>query len=155
VAAGGMRIADYDPQARAVGLVVAWADRTSKLSHLEARTAEQLGKDTTRIVDQIAESLANENGVDVARGGLFQLFKVVIGKRLFERDFKRGGRLVLVRDDSNGHGEYGFTPGGLFRIGASGENGEDAVELFGEHDAGEFVGEGHGAERKFLVGALA
>src|SRR4029077_14763109 len=36
-----------------------------------------------------------------------------------------------------------------------GEDGEGAVELLGEHDAGKFVRVGHGAERKFLVSALA
>src|SRR5256885_16031901 len=46
-------------------------------------------------------------------------------------------------------------PRGLFRIGATGEDGEGAVQLLGEHDAGEFVREGHRAERKFLVRALA
>jgi len=48
-----------------------------------------------------------------------------------------------------------LTLGGLFRIGAAGEDSEGAVELLSEHDAGEFVGESHGAERKSVVSALA
>src|SRR5438046_934560 len=49
---------------------------------------------------------------------------------------------------------YGFTPRGLFRIGAAGENGKRPIELFCEHDAGERVGESHRAKRKLLVGPL-
>src|SRR5204863_6616546 len=49
---------------------------------------------------------------------------------------------------------YGFTPRGLFRIGAAGENGKRPIKLFREHDAGEFVREGHGAEGKFVLSTL-
>src|SRR5256884_4930699 len=49
---------------------------------------------------------------------------------------------------------YGFTPRGLFRIGAAGENGKRPIKLFREHDAGEFVRVGHGAEGKFVLSAL-
>jgi hypothetical protein len=40
-------------------------------------------------------------------------------------------------------------------IRVSGEDGEGAVDLFAEDDAGEFVGEGHGAEGEERCGALA
>ena len=40
-------------------------------------------------------------------------------------------------------------------VGVSGEDGEGAVELLGEHDAGQLVGKGHGAEGEQQVGALA
>ena len=40
-------------------------------------------------------------------------------------------------------------------VGVSGEDGECAIELLGEHDAGELVGKGHGAEGEQEGGALA
>src|ERR1700674_5470115 len=42
-----------------------------------------------------------------------------------------------------------------FRVGMSGENGEGAVELLGEHGAGQFVGKREGGKRKFLRRAPA
>src|SRR5207245_10784943 len=99
--------------------------------------------------------LRDENGVNVARSGLFELMEIVIGQRLFEGDFDSGRRLVVVGCDSNGHGAYGFTLRGLFRIGAAGENGEGAVELLGEYDACELVRTRHGTKREFLGAALA
>ncbi len=81
--------------------------------------------------------------------------KVVIGERILERNFDCRRGPIGVGRDADGHDIYSFTQRELFRVGAAGENGEGAVELLGEHDAGEFVRKGHGAERKFLVGALA
>jgi len=43
----------------------------------------------------------------------------------------------------------------LFGVGAAGEDGEGAVDLLSEHDAGELVGVGHGAQGDFLFDALA
>jgi hypothetical protein len=115
--------------------------------------SEEIHKDATGVVDKIAEALGNEDGVDVAGSGLLELVQVVIGEGSFERDFDGGGGPIGVGRDTNGHGLYGFTLRGLFRVGAAGEDGEGAVELLGEHDAGEFVRKGHGAERKSVVGA--
>jgi hypothetical protein len=122
---------------------------------LERRMSEEIHEDAAGVVDKIAEALGNEDDVDVAGSGLLELVQVVIGEGSFERDFDGGGGPIGVGRDANGHGLYGFTLRGLFRVGAAGEDGKGAVELLGEHDACEFVGEGHGAERKFLVGALA
>src|SRR6266446_3479373 len=155
VAVGGICVAENNPQAGAVGLFIVRANGAGELSDFQTRAADQVSENTASIVYKITESLGNEDGVNVAGRGLFELVKVVVGERFFERDFDGGGRLVLVRDDSNGHGGYGFTPRRLFRIGAARKNCEGAVELLGEHDAGEFVREGHRAERKLLVGALA
>ena len=49
----------------------------------------------------------------------------------------------------------GSTLHGSFRVGASGKNRERAIELFGKHDAGKFVGVGHRTERELLTDALA
>src|SRR6266704_681332 len=155
VAVSGICVAENDPQAGAVGLFIVRANSAGELSDFQTGAADQVGENAASVVNEVAKTLANEDGVNVAGRGLFELVKVVVGERLFERDFDGRRRLVLVRDDSNGHGGYGFTPRRLFRVGAAGKNGEGAVELLGEHDAGEFVREGHRAERKLLVGALA
>src|SRR5437762_3002833 len=92
---------------------------------------------------------------DLAGRGLLELEKVVIGERILERNFDCRRGPIGVERDADGHDIYSFTQRELFRIGAAGEDGESPIELLGEHDAGEFVRKGHGAERKFLVGALA
>src|SRR5271155_4112909 len=43
----------------------------------------------------------------------------------------------------------------LFGVRTAREDSEGAINLFGEHDAGEFVRVGHGAERDFLFYAPA
>jgi hypothetical protein len=169
----GMRILEYDPQAGAVALVIARADGASELREFEGqrsrvseieigvfrrillkrRMSEEIYEDAAGVVDQVAESLRDEYGVHVAGRGLFELVKVVVWEGIFKRDFDGSRGPSCVRRDADGHEDYSFTPHPLFRVGAAGEDGEGAVELFGEHDAGEFVRVGHGAERKLLVGA--
>jgi hypothetical protein len=170
-----VRVSENDPQARTVALITAGADGARELRQFEwqrggvseieirvlgrirlvGRMGEEIHEDAAGIVDEIAKSLGNKNAVYVARSRMFELMEIVIEQRLFEWDFDGGGGLALVGCNSNGHDGYGFTPRGLFRIGAAGEDGEGAVELLGEHDASEFVRKSHGAEREFLVRALA
>jgi hypothetical protein len=144
-AVGGMGVAENDPETGAIGFVVAGADSAGELSEFEAGAAEEFGENAAGVVDEVAEALGDEDGIYVAGRGLLELVKVVIGEGIFERDLDGGGGLIGVRRNVDGHGDS-FTLRALFRIGAAGEDGEGAVELFGEHDAGEFVGEGHGAE---------
>jgi hypothetical protein len=170
-----MRILENDPQAGAVGLVVAGADGAGELGELqrerrrmseievsvfrrvsmEGWKGEQLHEDAASIIDQVAETLRDEDGVHVAGCGLLELVEVVVRKRALQRNFDGGGGPIGVGRNSDGHSLYGFTLRALFRVGAAGEDGEGAVELFGEHDPGEFMGESHGAQRESLVGALA
>src|ERR1700674_1378131 len=171
----GMRVLENDPQAGAVALVVAGADGAGELSQLErkrrrmgeievgvfrrvgleGRMGEQIHEYAAGVIDEVTEALRDEDGVHVAGRGLLELVDVVIRKRVFERDFDGSGGPIGVGRDADGHSLYGFTLRALFRVGAAGEDGEGAVELFGKHDAGEFVGESQSAERKLLVGALA
>jgi hypothetical protein len=171
----GMRILENDPQAGPVALVIAGANGAAELSQferrrhrmreievgvfrrvrLEWRMSEEIHEDAAGVVDEVAETLRGEDGVDVAGRGLLELVQVVIGERIFERDFDGSGGPIGVGRNVNGHGLYGFTLRALFRVGAAGEDSEGAIELFGEHDAGELVGESHRAERKLLVGAQA
>src|SRR5882672_4997097 len=171
----GMRIMENDPQAGAIALVVAGTDGAGQLGQLErhwrrmgeikigvfrrvrleGRMGEQLHEDAASVIDQVAETLGDEDGVHVAGRGLLELVEVVGGKRALERNLDGSGGPIGVGRNSDGHDLYGFTLRALFRVGAAGEDGEGAVELFGEHDASELVGESHRAERKFLVGAPA
>jgi len=116
---------------------------------------EEIHEDAAGVINEVPETLRDEDSVHIAGRGLFELEKVVIGERILQRNFDcRRGPMGVGRD-ADGHDIYSFTQRELFRIGAAGEDGESAIELLGEHDAGEFVRKGHGAERKFLVGALA
>jgi hypothetical protein len=116
---------------------------------------EEIHEDAAGVINEVTETLRDENSVHIAGRGLLELEKVVIGERILERNFDCRRRPIGVGRDADGHDIYSFTQRKLFRIGAAGENGEGAVELLDEHDAGEFVRKGHGAERKFLLGALA
>ncbi len=152
----GMRILENDPQAGPVGLVIAGANGAAELSEfegrwhrmreievgvfrrvlLERRMSEEIHQDATSVIDQVAEALRGEDGVDVAGRGLLELVQVVIGERIFERDFDCGAGPICVGRNVDGHGLYGFTLRALFRVGAAGEDSEGAIDLFGEHDAG-------------------
>jgi hypothetical protein len=116
---------------------------------------EEIHEDAAGVINEVTETLRDEDSVHIAGRGLLELEKVVIGERILERNFDSRRGPIGVGRDADRHDIHSFTQRELFRIGAAGENGEGAVELLGEHDAGEFVRKGHGAERKFLVGALA
>ena len=116
---------EHDPQAGAVDYVLG-ADGPSELSDfhgvsdfgLEVHVSESAGiigdalvmcaedfhEHTAGIVDQIAKALRNQHGVDIARGRKSQLLQIVIGKRLFQRNFDGHRRLVCIRNNFQGHG---------------------------------------------------
>ena len=71
---------------------------------LKWRMREEIHQDAAGIVDQIAKALRDEDGVHVARRGLFELEQIVIGQRFCERDFDRCRRLVFVGNDPHEHG---------------------------------------------------
>jgi hypothetical protein len=110
----GIFVAENDPEAGAVGFVVAWTDGAGELGEFEACATEKFGEDAAGIVDEIAKSLGNKNAVYVARSRVFELMEIVIGQRLFEWDFDGGGGLVLVGGDSNGHGGMVLHHAGYF-----------------------------------------
>jgi hypothetical protein len=171
----GVRISENDPQAWAVALITAGANGAGQLREFERergrvseieigvlrgarlvrRVGEKIHEDAAGVINEVTETLRDEDSVHIAGRGLLELDKVVIGKWILERNFDCRRGPIGVGRDMDGHNIYSFTPRELFRIGAAGENGEGAVELLSEHDAGEFVRKGHGAERKFLMGALA
>ena len=100
-----MRVVEDDPQARAVELI-SGADGAGELGDFEARAVEKLDEDAAGVVHEVAETLADENSIHVARCGEFHFFKVVIRQGLFERNLDGRGRLALIRDDANGHNAY-------------------------------------------------
>ena len=83
---GGVFVAEDDPQSGAIGFVIAGADGTGELGELEARAAQEFGEDAAGVVNEIAKTLGNKNGIYVAGSGLLELMEIVIGQRLFERD---------------------------------------------------------------------
>jgi hypothetical protein len=84
--ARGMRVAYYDPKPGAVRFIIAGANRASELGNLKAGPTQQFRQDTAGIIDEVAESLRDQDDVHVPRSGLLELVKVVIRKRLFERN---------------------------------------------------------------------
>jgi len=115
----GMGVAEDDPEAGTINLAVAGADSAGQLRDFQARMAEHFGKNAAGVVDKVAETLRDKDDVDIARSGLLDLLKIVIGEGPFERNFDGDGRLVLVRRKSDGQGAYGCTPPRSFRIGAA------------------------------------
>jgi len=119
-----MRILENDPQAGAVGLVVAGADGAGELGQLErhwrrmgeveigvfrrvrleGRMGEQLHEDAAGVIDEVAETLRDEDGVHVAGSGVLELVEVVVGKRALERNFDGSGGPIGVGRNSDGHG---------------------------------------------------
>ena len=57
---------------------------------LKRRVYQQVHQNAASVIDEIAESLGNQNRVDVARRRLFQLIEIVIGQRLVQWNFDRG-----------------------------------------------------------------
>src|SRR5690242_6309445 len=118
-----MWVAEDDPQSRPVHLVPG-TDGTSKLSQFERklrrvgkiqalelhgtgmqpRMSQEFHQHSAGVVDEIAKTLRNENGVNIARSGLLELQQIVIRERFFERNLNRRGRLVFVGNDADGHG---------------------------------------------------
>src|SRR3989440_11793669 len=114
---GGVFVAEDDPQSGAIGFVIAGADGTGELGELEARAAQEFGEDAAGVVNEIAKTLGNKNGIYVAGGGLLELMGIVIGQRLFERGFDCGGGVGFLGRGLVGNGGDGFEPSGAFRIG--------------------------------------
>jgi len=119
----GVRIPENDPQAGAVALITTGADGTgqlrdfqrgrSRVSEIEigvlrrVRLVRRMGKeiheDAAGVINQITETLRDEDGVHIAGSRLFELEKIVIGERIFERDFDGSGGPICVVGDMNGH----------------------------------------------------
>jgi hypothetical protein len=64
---------------------------------------EQIHEDAASVIDEVAETLRDEDGVHVAGRGMLELVKVVVGKRALERDFDGSGGSIGVVRDANGH----------------------------------------------------
>ena len=127
-------ILENDPQAGAVALVIAGADGAGELGQFERercrmreieigvfrgvrlkrRMSEEFHEDATGVIDEVAETLRDEDGVDVAGCGLLELEQVVIGEWVFERDFDCSGGPIGVGRDSYGHDALSLHHTGYF-----------------------------------------
>jgi hypothetical protein len=115
-----LRISEDNPEAGTINIVVAGTDGSRQLSDFEASVAEHIGENAAGVIDKVAEALGDKDNVHIARRGLLEPVEIVIGEGLLEGNLDGGGRLVLVRRYTNGHGGYGCTPARSFRIGAAG-----------------------------------
>jgi hypothetical protein len=120
----GVRIAENDPQAGAVALVTAGADGAGQLREFEGwrgrmseieigvlrrvrlvgRMGKEIHENAAGVVNEVAKTLRDENGIYIAGRGLLELEKIVIGERTLERDFDGSGRAICIRRNAYGHG---------------------------------------------------
>jgi hypothetical protein len=66
--------------------------------------SEQIHEDAAGVIDEVAETLRDEDGVYVAGRGMLELVEVVVGKRALERNFDGSGGPMGVVRDADGHG---------------------------------------------------
>jgi len=130
----GVRISEDDPQAGAVALITAGADGTGQLREFErrrgrvskieigvvrrVRLVRRMGKeiheDAAGVINEVTETLRDEDSVHVAGRGLLELEKVVIGERIFERNFDGSGGPICVGRNVYGHSAPSLHHAGYF-----------------------------------------
>jgi hypothetical protein len=130
----GVWILENDPQAGAVAFVTAGADGAGELRQFERkrgrmseieirvlgrvrlvwRMGKEIHEDAAGVIDEVAETLRDEDGVYIAGGGLLELEKVVIGERILERDFDRSGGPICIRRNVYGHDAPSLHHAGYF-----------------------------------------
>jgi hypothetical protein len=64
---------------------------------------EEIHQDAAGVINEVAETLRDEDSVHIAGRGLLELEKVVIGERILERNFDCGGGPSCVGRDAHGH----------------------------------------------------
>jgi hypothetical protein len=64
---------------------------------------KEIHEDATGVINEITETLRDEDSVHIAGSRLFELEKVVIGERILERDFDGSGRPIGVGRNMYGH----------------------------------------------------
>jgi hypothetical protein len=120
----GVGILENDPQAGAVAFVTTGADGARELRQFERERGgvseievgvfrrvrlvrgmgEEIHEDAAGVINEVAETLRDEDSVHIAGRGLFELEKIVIGERVFERDFDGSGGTICVGRNVDGHG---------------------------------------------------
>jgi hypothetical protein len=65
---------------------------------------KQIHEDAASVIDEVAETLGDEDSVHVAGRGMLDLVEVVVGKRALERNFDGSGGPIGVVRDADGHG---------------------------------------------------
>jgi hypothetical protein len=75
---------------------------------------EEIHEDAAGVINEVTETLRDENSVHIAGRGLLELEKVVIGERILERNFDCRRRPIGVGRDADGHDIYSFTHANYF-----------------------------------------
>jgi hypothetical protein len=75
---------------------------------------KEIHEDAAGVINEVAETLRDEDGIHIARRGLLELEKIVIGERTLERDFDCSGRPICIRRNAYGHGATSLHYAGYF-----------------------------------------
>src|ERR1700678_3378056 len=73
------------------------ADRSGELSDFQAAARQSSLQNSAGLIQQVAEALGSEHGVNVARDRCFDFVQIVIGQRVRDHQLdRRGGRAGIV-----------------------------------------------------------
>jgi hypothetical protein len=75
---------------------------------------EEIHEDTASVINEVAETLRDEDSVHIAGRRLLELEKIVIGERILERDFDGSGGAICVGRNVNGHDAPSLHHAGYF-----------------------------------------
>ncbi|PYU82229.1 MAG: hypothetical protein DMG50_12590 [Acidobacteria bacterium] len=78
------------------------------------RMGEEIHEDAAGVINEVTETLRDEDSVHIAGRGLLELEKVVIGERILERNFDCRGGPIGVGRDVYGHGASSLHHAGYF-----------------------------------------
>src|SRR5256885_17213785 len=117
-----MGVVKNDPKSWAVDFVIARADGAGELPELKRRdwmrklqvrivgvhpgrrVREEVHQDAAGVIDKLAKAFAAENRIYFARHGLLDLLDMVLRQGFLQRELNGSRRLILIRDDADGHG---------------------------------------------------
>jgi len=127
-------------------------DGAGELEDGEAGVCDCDGESGAAVVYEVAEALGDEDFVNLARRGFFYFVEVVVGEGKGDGEFEGGGGGVGVGGELDGHGrrivchrlgrreekrkEEKKRKKRLLCVRVVGEDGEGAIDLFGQDYAG-------------------
>jgi len=75
---------------------------------------EEIHEDAAGVINEVAETLRDKDGVHIAGRGLLELEKIVIGERILEWDFDGNRGAICVGGNVDGHGALSLHQAGYF-----------------------------------------
>jgi hypothetical protein len=75
---------------------------------------KKIHEDASSVINEVAETLRDKDGVHIAWRGLLELEKIVIGERILEWDFDGSGGPICIVGDMNGHDAPSLHHAGYF-----------------------------------------